>query len=513
VIGKDVPFALLQEVADTPGDALRAGLTHLVATEFVYETSLFPDLEYTFKHALTHDVAYGGLLHERRRALHERVVTAIERICSERPADQVERLAHHALRAERWEKAAQYARRAGAKAAAQSAYRAAVERFEEALAALARLPETTQVLMEITDVHLELRTPLFNLGEFDRILPHVREAERIARQLGDARRRAIAANWLSAKHWDMGELSEAREWAEVTLALANSLDDEPLRGMGHYNIGRALLAAGQYRRAIESFRSGTDATGDYRAYARAWTCWALAGLGEFEEAFAEGRRGVEMAMRPPVLVQMCQSLGRGLLVKGDVETAAPVLGRGLAVAEEYDLTLLLHLARIVFGYMRALRGDADEACDIVERSLKALRGMYATGWVLWGAEVGGTFVLAGRHDDAIAFAEDLIVLARRVGAAGPEASALQFLGDAVAATGDGGDGAAAQSYRHALALAEALSMRPLAAHGHAGLARLAFRAGRRADAGEHLATATAMYRGMGMTYWLEKLARDTSAFA
>ena len=163
--------------------------------------------------------------------------------------------------------------------------------------------------------------------------------------------------------------------------------------------------------------------------------------------------------------------------------------------------------------MRALRGDADEACDIVERSLKALRGMYATGWVLWGAEVGRTFVLAGRHDDAIAFADDLIVLARRVGAAGPEASALQFLGDAVAATGDGGEGAAAQSYRHALALAEALSMRPLAAHCHAGLARLAFRAGRRADAGEPLATATAMCRGMGMTYWLQKLARDTSAFA
>jgi len=62
---------------------------------------------------------------------------------------------------------------------------------------------------------------------------------------------------------------------------------------------------------------------------------------------------------------------------------------------------------------------------------------------------------------------------------------------------------------HALALAEALSMRPLAAQCHASLARLAGRGGRRADAGEHLATATAMYRGMGMTYWLEKLARDS----
>ena len=70
VIGKDVPFALLQAIADMPEDSLRRGLTHLQAAEFLYETSLFPDLEYTFKHALTHEVAYGSMLQDRRRVLH-----------------------------------------------------------------------------------------------------------------------------------------------------------------------------------------------------------------------------------------------------------------------------------------------------------------------------------------------------------------------------------------------------------------------------------------------------------
>jgi tetratricopeptide (TPR) repeat protein len=284
VIGKDVPFALLREIADAPDDALRGGLTHLVATEFVYETSLFPDLEYTFKHALTHDVAYGSLLHERRRALHERVVMAIEQLYSERPDDQVERLAYHALRAELWETAAYHARRAGAKAAAQSAFRAAAERFEETLAALAHLPETTEVLTEITDVHFQVRGALFNLGEFDRITRHVHDAERIARRLGDVRRQAIAANWLSAQHWNMGELSEARRWAELNVALANSIGDEQLRGTGHYNIGRAFLAAGQYRQAVESFRSVTDALETFQATTCGWLGWALASLGEFDQA-------------------------------------------------------------------------------------------------------------------------------------------------------------------------------------------------------------------------------------
>src|SRR5262249_4836536 len=84
VIGKDVPFALLQTIADSSEDALRRALGHLQAAEFLYEASLFPDLEYTFKHALTHEVTYGGLLQERRRRLHARIVPAIEALSPER---------------------------------------------------------------------------------------------------------------------------------------------------------------------------------------------------------------------------------------------------------------------------------------------------------------------------------------------------------------------------------------------------------------------------------------------
>ncbi len=98
VIGKDVPYALLAAIAELPEEALRRGLAHLQAAEFLYETQLFPDLEYTFKHALTHEVAYGSLLQERRRGLHARIVAAIERLHADRLAEQVERLAHHALR-------------------------------------------------------------------------------------------------------------------------------------------------------------------------------------------------------------------------------------------------------------------------------------------------------------------------------------------------------------------------------------------------------------------------------
>jgi predicted ATPase len=97
-IGKDVPMPLLLAIAETSEPEVRPQLAHLQAAEFLYETRLFPDLEYTFKHALTHEVAYGGLLRERQRALHARITEAIEHLAAERLTEQAERLAHHALR-------------------------------------------------------------------------------------------------------------------------------------------------------------------------------------------------------------------------------------------------------------------------------------------------------------------------------------------------------------------------------------------------------------------------------
>ena len=123
VIGTEVPVPLLAAIAELPEAALHRGLAHLQAAEFLYETCLVPERVYTFKHALTHEVAYGSLLLERRRLLHARIVEALEALAPERGGevasgakgpDQVERLAHHALRGEVWDKAVTYCQQAGA---------------------------------------------------------------------------------------------------------------------------------------------------------------------------------------------------------------------------------------------------------------------------------------------------------------------------------------------------------------------------------------------------------------
>src|SRR5262249_15417294 len=142
----------------------------------------------TFKHALTHEVAYGGLLQERRRGLHAGIVEALEALAGERVAEQVERLAHHALRGEVWDKAVVYCQQAGARARDRAAFREAVAAFEQALQALTHLPESGDTRGLAIDLRFAMGTPLFQLGEQERSLALLGEAEALARALDDRAR-------------------------------------------------------------------------------------------------------------------------------------------------------------------------------------------------------------------------------------------------------------------------------------------------------------------------------------
>src|SRR5712692_7037716 len=192
VIGHELPFSLLLAVVEGGEDRLRASLARLQEAEFLYEASLFPELEYTFKHALSHEVAYGGLLHERRRALHAQIAEAMERLYADRLGDHVERLAQHAYRGELGEKAVGYLEQAAAKAVARSAYVDAGRLLEQAL-------EVQQALAPDDKAR---RCDLL-LAQGEAILPAeeprqaatrvATEAFALAEALGDPRRAARAA--------------------------------------------------------------------------------------------------------------------------------------------------------------------------------------------------------------------------------------------------------------------------------------------------------------------------------
>jgi predicted ATPase len=234
VIGTEVPFALLEAIAEMPDETLRRGLMTLQAAEFLYETSLFPELEYTFKHALTHEVVYGSLLQERRRTLHGRIVDALERLYPDRLAEQVERLAHHALRGEVWDKAVTYCCQAWAKAVVRSANREAAACFEQALRALLHLSDRRDSRERAIDLRFDLRIALLPLGEYGRIHDVLHEAEAYAKTLNDQRRLGLISAFM-VKHF--------RRVAEALPLQEQAIQDAAVMGiLGGYTLYAVRLS-------------------------------------------------------------------------------------------------------------------------------------------------------------------------------------------------------------------------------------------------------------------------------
>jgi class 3 adenylate cyclase/tetratricopeptide (TPR) repeat protein len=521
VIGTDLPFGLLQAVADLPEERLRGALADLQRAEFLYETAIFPDREYTFKHALTHDVAYGSLLQERRRALHVRLVDAIEHLYGDRLGEHTELLAHHALRGEAWTAALPYLRQAAAKAIARGAYREAVGHLEQALQALGHFPDTAQTREPAIDVRLELRVALLPSVQVDAIVRYLREAEALATELDDSRRLGWVRVFLGNSLWFTGDTLEALDVGERALALAERCDELPLTIGASYYLGVACVDAGRWARAEGLFEKivrsvPDDARGSPFGMvglpvvmARAFLAWVHAEHGRFGEARRQADEALRLAEHQnhawSIVVARYWGLGHVCALQGQLDEATAHLQTAAVLADEWGLLFLRPPVRAALGLLYARSGRRAEGLWILEEAWSVYAG---TGWGIYSAlaavQLAEARLLGGQIDQARSVAEGALDRCRRSTQRGFEVYALNVLAE-IAAHRESHSIEEAQSYYgQALALATDLEMRPLVAHCHLGLGTLYRRTGDRAKAQEHLTSAAAMYREMDMSFWLEK---------
>jgi tetratricopeptide (TPR) repeat protein len=518
VIGTEVPLALLQALAEGTDEALRAGLAHLQAAEFLYETRLFPDLAYTFKHALTHEVAYGSLLQERRRTLHARIVAALETLAGDRGTEQVERLAHHALQGEVWDKALAYFRQAGEKAMAQSAHHEAVGYFEQALSALPHLPETRDTREQAIDLRFALRIALWPSGDLGRIMAALREAESLAAALDDPRRLGQVSLFQSMHFSLMGACDQAIAAGQRALTLTTASGEASLQALANQYLGTAYQAQGDYRRAIACFgqtvaffdgaqrreRFGQVTPPAVRS--RAWLAWCHAELGMFAEGHAFGEEGLRIAeevAHPSSLMYASWGIGLLALHQGNLPRALPWLEQAVGICHEADLPAYFPRIAAALGAAYTVAGRVAEAVPLLTQALEQSIAQ-DTGYeqVLCSLPLGEAHLLAGHLEEAHTLAQRALALARAHQERGHEAYALRLLGD-IAMHRDPSESEPAEAhYQQALGLAEALGMRPLAAHCHRGLGLLYCQSGRGEQARAALSAAIELYRAMDMTFWL-----------
>lgn len=520
-IGMEVPFPLLQAIAEQSQESLQQSLEHLQHAEFLYETRLLPDPIYTFKHALTHEVAYGSLLQGRRRALHVRVMEAIEQLYPDRLAEQVEKLAHHALRGEVWNKTLLYCRQAAERAMARSAYREAVGYFEQALNALPYLPMQHDTIAQAIDLRLALRTALFASRDFGRILTVLCEAEALAATLDDPRRLGQVCRFLSHHFYVMGMYDQAIAAAQRALVLATTTGDVVLYALANYYLGGAYKAQGDYHRAIDCHRQTVASLDGARRYerfgeilppavlSRARLAWCHAELGTFAEGRTLGEEGLRIAeaLADPVSL-LFASWGVGLLAlrQGDFPRALPLLERGMGICHEVDLPIYFPPLAAALGEAYALARRVADALPLLTQAVEQSTATDMRGFqALCCLSLGAAYRLAGRLEEAHLLAERALALARAHQERSHEAYALRLLGDIAAQRDPPERARAEEAYCHARALADTLGMRPLQAHCHLGLGQLyaKVRRGRKARAG--LSAALKLYRAMEMTFWLPQV--------
>jgi class 3 adenylate cyclase/tetratricopeptide (TPR) repeat protein len=521
VIGHDVPLTLLHAVCGLTEEQLRDLLDNLQAAEFLYATQLFPDLQYTFKHSLTHDVTYSGVLHERRRDIHARVVDGIEKLYADRLGEQVDRLAQHAVRGELQEKAVQYLRQAGGKAAARSALSDAWAWFEQALGVLKVLPESQAVLEQAFEIHLELRPVLRQLSEDRQMLEHLREVEALAERLNDDRRLGQVYAFMTTVHSTLDELDEAVMTGTRALEIAERLGDLRLRILATSYLEQPYCYRGEYEHVVELATDNLAAlpaewvhehfgmSVPASVFGRAWLIMSLAELGRFAEAAkyeAQAIRLAEPTQYAFTIAWAYFAASKLHLLKGDWATARSRVEHWIAMLRTGNVAIQLPSAVACSAWALAQTGEASEALNRVRESERLLERQTARGIV--GNRSSGyhavsrACLLLGRLDEARRLGDRSVESAQHQ--PGFAAHALCLLGD-IATHPDGFDAErGAVHYREALALARLHGMRPLVAHCHRGLGKLYRRIGELEHARENLATATAMYREMDMRFWLDQ---------
>jgi tetratricopeptide (TPR) repeat protein len=519
-IGKNVSYPLLAAIVQRSEKDLRREIAHLQEAEFLYETQLFPDLEYTFKHALTHEVAYGGLLQSRRRQLHARITVAIEQLYPERLSEHVEQLAYHAHRGSLWEQAVRYGRQAGNRALNRSAARDALVAFGQARVALTQLTESRERTEQLIDICLDERLALFALGEIERLGNVLEEGRSLAEGLGDQRRLGWVFGYAAQRHSILGEYANAIAAGQRACAIGEATGEPELLVVANYYLGLAFWAAGLPTPAANPLRAAIalrkEALSGERfgqtvvpaALPHFVLATVLAERGEFAEAMSEGEVGLRIAQTAGHAYSDIWSrygLGYAHLRQGDFEAAIRILEPGLKLCREMEIHVAMPFVTGALGSAYLWSGRVEAATPLLEESVEA----YSAG-LLHARRcsnltfLGEAYLAAGRTTEARERAEQAVALGQLRQQRSNEAWALKLLGD-VGAQELLSAHQTTETYRQTLALGTELGMRPLVAHCHFALGKLRTESRAHEKKNEHLEAAGTLYREMDMQFWLTKV--------
>jgi tetratricopeptide (TPR) repeat protein len=323
--------------------------------------------------------------------------------------------------------------------------------------------------------------------------------------------------FLSGHFYQRGAPDQAIAAGERALALATAGGEVVLHALAKQFLGNAYEAQGDYRRAIDCHRQAMAALDGGRherfrqtmlpavlSFVSLTACHAM--LGMFAEGRALGEEGLRIAEavnHPASLMFAYRGMGVLSLLQGDLPRALPLLERAVGICQEADLLSWFPRTAVMLGGAYTLAGRATDAVQLLTQAMEQNLAMESVQFEIHCRfRLGEARLRAGRLEEAQALAERVLALTCTHQKRGIEAYALWLLGEIAAQHAPSERTQAEGHYRQALALAEELGLRPLAAHCYLGLGTLYSQMERLEEARAALCTAIDMYRSMEMTFWL-----------
>jgi len=449
MIGEEVPAELLQPICGLSPERINAVLAELQGAEFLYQTRLLPEPQYTFKHALTRQVAYDSVLKERRRAVHLQIVEISEALYANRIGEHVERLAHHALAGEQWSKAVDYLHRSATRAMQRSAHQTAIQYLEKGLAVIERLPDSPERMRKELDYRKAMGVTMMAAKGWaaKEVLDAYTRARELCEKLDDERELFIVLRGEGQYRMIRGESRIASELGERCVALAASSKDTGVNIETHHLFWTNSFFMGEYAQAefhsaqgISLYERSRDhgLTYIYSGHDPGVCCRCFSALihcldGRPDRSLALCGEALELARRvehplTTALTHWAYSLAH--ILRGEPEPARRWAEREIAIGEEYLLPLLRSQGIFQLGWARAELGDLDEGIEGMESGLAATAATGAQMDSLYFiALLGEALGKAGRPDAGLVEIEKALAAAKLHGARFQLSEVLRLKGE------------------------------------------------------------------------------------
>ena len=506
-LGREFSYELIRAVWPLDEAALQKGLAAMVEAELLYQSGVFSQANYYFKHSLIQETAYESVLRSRRQQLHLRIARTLEEKFPAIVETQPELLARYCTSANLKEKAIVYWRRAGEVAIRRSANKEAISQLTTGLELLKTLPDSPERAQQELTMLVTLGAPLaaakgYSAPEVERTFTRARE---LCQQLGEIPQLFPVMYRLSGYYLLRGEFDKALEIGEQMLGLARTAQDPDFALEAHSSMAPTLYYLGELVTAREHLRTAVTLYDPKKHQSHAfiygqdpgvatlsYEARVLGYLGYLEQADAKAEQALTLAKNlahPHSYAYAWHNAAEVHRQRADVQKSLKCAERALELSHEHGFPLWLALAQIYRGWALARLGQHEEALATIPRGIADYRAagheMAIPRFLVLLAEAHGR---AGQASEGLGVLDEALATVQRSGDRNSEAAELyRIRGDLLLAVPGEQQGEAEASLRRAVVIARRQQAKSPELRATMSLARLLDKQGKRHEASAMLA--------------------------